>query len=61
MVIIAATTMRNSKRSPVVTPITMAAFEPLFSGVEEAVAMVVVAATADNEPVNECDILFPGA
>ena len=44
-----------------VTPIAMAAFEPLFSGVEEAVAIVVVAATADNEPVNECDILFPGA
>ena len=45
-----------------VTPITiLAAFEPLFSGVEEAVAIVVVAAVADNEPVNECDILFPGA
>ena len=42
------------------TPITMAEFEPLFSGVEEAVAIVVVAAVGDNESVNEFDILFPG-
>ena len=38
----------------------MAEFEPLFSGVEEAVAIVVVAAAGDNESVNEFDILFPG-